>query len=136
MFLNQKMSSFMHIYNSGSVMGDPTNAIQAVQQFYNNQHYEMACAGTIGIKENENSKATIQVFPNPAKGEFTITNYELQITNVELYDVLGKKVTSHTSYRTPHTTVNISHLPAGIYFYRAVLQDHSIHSGKIMVIAN
>jgi hypothetical protein len=88
---------------------------------------------TVILSVEEPNSPNITVFPNPTSGEFTITNYELEITNVELYDMLGKRVVSHTAHRTPHTTINVSHLPAGIYIYRATLQDGVVCSGKVVV---
>jgi hypothetical protein len=114
---------------------------QAIQQFYNSQHYPNGCALHVGIKENKENSEKIQIYPNPCTGEFTITNYELRIMNVELFDVYGRKQLSHTSYLiphtphpTPHTTVNVSHLSPGIYFYRVALQDGSVCLGKVVVL--
>jgi hypothetical protein len=42
----------------------------------------------------------------------------LRIDNVEIYDVMGRKVLLHTALHTPHTTIDVSHLPAGIYFVK------------------
>jgi hypothetical protein len=36
--------------------------------------------------------AVISIYPNPTTGEFKVTGNELQVTNVEVFDVLGKKV--------------------------------------------
>jgi hypothetical protein len=104
---------------------------QAVQQFYNNQHYEMTCSGTIGVKENENSKATLQIFPNPSQGQFVVSCDKI-IESIELYDLLGQKVFSGTP---KEQTIQINtQLPQGLYMYRILLQDNSFHSGKIVVI--
>jgi len=72
----------------------------------------------------------IMVYPNPSHGHFTITS-EKVIENIELYDVLGKKVFSDI----PKTqTIQIStQLSQGLYIYRAVLQGGTIRSGKIIV---
>ena len=103
---------------------------QAIQQFYNNQHYEMACTENIGIKENQNSKATLQIFPNPTKGQFVVSCNTI-IESIELYDILGKKVFSCTPKE--QTTQIKTQLSQGLYMYRALLQDSSICSGKILV---
>jgi hypothetical protein len=80
-------------------------------------HTIVAIFENVGVTAVENFQ-TLQVYPNPTKGEFTITNYELVITNIEIFDVYGKKLLSHSAYRKPNTTLNISHLANGIYFLK------------------
>ncbi|MCL2247487.1 MAG: T9SS type A sorting domain-containing protein [Lentimicrobiaceae bacterium] len=60
------------------------------------------------------------VYPNPTSGELRIRNYELGITGIEVFDVYGRKLTSHSSPLTSHSSplINISHLPAGLYFVK------------------
>jgi hypothetical protein len=57
----------------------------------------------------------LNIYPNPTTGELRITNYELRIKDVEVYDVLGRK---EKGERKKEDIVDISHLPAGIYFIK------------------
>jgi hypothetical protein len=73
---------------------------------------------SVGIGELQAYK--LQVYPNPTAGELAI-RYEIldmryETLDVQIFDVYGRNVLPHTTYHTPHTTLNISHLPAGIYF--------------------
>jgi hypothetical protein len=71
----------------------------------------------VGILENE--ELNISVYPNPTTGELHVTcdnRDALQVTNIEIFDMYGKKQ-SHGSRVTGHE-INISHLPAGIYFVK------------------
>jgi hypothetical protein len=119
-----------------------------IQQFYNNQHFANNCANSIGIKENMVQNDKLLVYPNPTTGEFTITSYELRITTVEVFDVYGRKhegtkARRHEGNSPPFmegwqpqadgVVINLSHLPAGLYIYRVVLQDNSIRTGKIIM---
>jgi hypothetical protein len=81
----------------------------------------------------EPNSPNITVFPNPTSGELVVTCHSSPVTNIEIYDIYGSKLLSHTAHRTPHTSIDISHLPAGIYIYRATLQDGSVCSGKVVV---
>jgi len=86
---------------------------------------------TIGIAEIiKKSGNNVVVYPNPSNGDFTVAS-ENVIESIELYDVLGKNVFSDTP-KTQNLQIN-THLPQGLYIYRAVLQDGSISSGKIVV---
>jgi hypothetical protein len=66
----------------------------------------------------------ITVFPNPTNGELRITNYELGIgslSEIEVFDIYGKKQKTECrkgEMENGEYLINISHLPAGIYFLR------------------
>jgi hypothetical protein len=80
-------------------------------------HTIVAVFQYVGI--NENKYANLIVYPNPTNGELRITNYEFGITNIEIFDVYGRKhLTGLPSYGLTVSNLNISHLPAGIYFLR------------------
>ena len=101
--------------------------------------YPFFINGTVGISELVQN-VNIQLFPNPTTGELTITNrspvrgklsaanYELQITNVEIFDIYGKQLSSSTPFNFParggdltsssHHKIDISHLSAGVYFVK------------------
>ena len=70
--------------------------------------------------EIQNAKLeAITLHPNPTTGELSIKNYEIQITNVEVYDVFGKKILKlEIRSSKSETIVNISHLNSGIYFVK------------------
>ena len=60
------------------------------------------------------------IYPNPTSGELRITNYELkEIGEVQIFDVFGRNVyTPVETGRAPSLQMDISGLPAGIYFLR------------------
>ena len=66
----------------------------------------------------------LRVYPNPTTGQFTIDNGVLNliqetINNIEIFDIYGKKQSSHHQIpESSHHLINISHLPAGIYFVK------------------
>jgi len=71
----------------------------------------------IPLGVNEMTQSAIRIFPNPTTGELTITNYELQITDVEIYDIYGRKFNPSVPQ-----SLNISHLQSGIYFIRITIE--------------
>jgi len=61
----------------------------------------------------------ISIYPNPTTGELRIRNYELEIKDIQVFDVMGR------SYSPPLEwpgEVNISHLPAGTYFVQVTTE--------------
>ncbi|MCL2511884.1 MAG: T9SS type A sorting domain-containing protein, partial [Bacteroidales bacterium] len=109
------------------------------------------CIVTVGTGKSTPAIATeepnledIYVYPNPTDGKIQVTSYELQVTSIEIYDVMGRLVTTpsfgHTNTTTPSfghpsrggelvgdrftsfggagVVLDLSHLPTGIYFIR------------------
>jgi len=84
----------------------------------------------VGINEHNIATGKLQVYPNPSNGQFTLSS-EKTIEHIAVYDLLGKIVYESTP---KVTTMQLNtHLPQGLYIYRAVLEDHSVCSGKIVV---
>jgi len=83
-----------------------------------------------GIEENELSD--IRVFPNPTTGELRIENGELRINSVEIFDVFGRKL-NNSPFSILHSQLkmDISHLPAGIYMVKIIV-DGDIYVRKII----
>jgi hypothetical protein len=77
--------------------------------------------GTVGIQENM-IKNTLKVYPNPTNGMLTIQlnkNTSERVNGIEIFDIYGKKQFSSTCAPVHSSTIDISHLSAGIYFLRA-----------------
>ena len=73
--------------------------------------------GQTGIVETPLT-ASVQVYPNPTSGilnliQDQITSHELQVKNIEVFDVMGKKQRVESGKQN---VMDISDLPAGVYF--------------------
>jgi len=61
----------------------------------------------------------LRIFPNPTRGKLTIDNGQLTMDNVEVFDVYGRKQKTIINYQLSIiNSIDISHLPAGIYFVK------------------
>jgi len=70
---------------------------------------------------------SIKIYPNPTTGELTITNYELRMRSVEIFDVYGRILSSHhLIVSSPHHKIDISHLNFGVYFVRITTENEVI----------
>ena len=85
---------------------------------------------TVKIDENKETGIgeQIVIFPNPTTGELTIMNYELQIENIEIFDVFGKKKNAECRMQN---VIDISFLQAGIYFIK-ITTEKGIIAKKIV----
>jgi hypothetical protein len=66
-------------------------------------------------------KTIFKIYPNPAQDELHIVCDEGQAIGklqIEIYDISGKKLSSLTSHSSSLTSINVSHLPSGIYFIK------------------
>jgi len=82
----------------------------------------------------------VSVYPNPANNELRITNCDLRIDNVEIFDVYGRNVGTKFPSVIPNAARNhehygpqadgvvfdISHLSSGIYFIKIYADNKSI----------
>lgn len=72
--------------------------------------------------------------PNPATNQLTIDNAKWKIKLVEIYSVLGEKIVNYPlSTVNSQLTINVSELPAGVYFVRA-RSENRVATGKFAVV--
>jgi hypothetical protein len=118
---------------------DRENALGKITLCSIEAYAEIILIGNIALEIPENIGSTFTVYPNPTTGELRITNYELRIEQIDIFDIYGRKqlsLTSHSSPLTPnssspHHLINLSHLPSGIYLL-AIKTASSIHYEKII----
>ncbi|HKR03183.1 MAG TPA: T9SS type A sorting domain-containing protein [Bacteroidia bacterium] len=91
----------------------------------------IAKLGTMtGIEEHNNFLNEINIFPNPATGEFTI--YGLQApAELIMYNIYGREV-YHKTVTRKQETCKLVNLPAGIYFVK-VFYEEKYYCRKIII---
>jgi len=82
--------------------------------------------GTTGIESITNDE--LRIYPNPVKDYLRFTNYELRFNKVEILDLSGKTLMSQSSNLSP---INVTNLPAGIYFVK-ITTDNGIITRKFI----
>ncbi|CAN5435711.1 hypothetical protein BH10BAC1_BH10BAC1_13980 [soil metagenome] len=81
----------------------------------------------------EHSKETqISVFPNPTTGIVNIKTPFSEKTTIEIVNILGKKMLQ-TTLSSSDSTLNLSHLPKGIYFLQATSGNKITTTQKIVL---
>ncbi|MFO7615501.1 MAG: T9SS type A sorting domain-containing protein, partial [Bacteroidales bacterium] len=92
-------------------------------------HYSDFSFFTTGLKVgtyDPQPEKEIHIYPNPAENMVYIASSTLNIRKADLYSENGKLVFSH-QYDQKNISINIGHLPAGIYTTLVYLIDnHSI----------
>lgn len=112
---------------------------------FNNELY-FAGSNNLGVelwKLTDNSLSTnehnnsitqkLNIFPNPASNIVIIKmDDEIEIENVEIYNLLGKKVYTHKTSNQQNTEINISNLSKGMYVVKVKVNNFII-SKKLVV---
>ncbi|MCL2131578.1 MAG: T9SS type A sorting domain-containing protein, partial [Lentimicrobiaceae bacterium] len=62
----------------------------------------------------------LEIYPNPTTGKLSVVSYQLSemIGDVEIFDVVGRKLLSLPSPLSPEIEIDISHLANGMYFLK------------------
>ena len=75
---------------------------------------------------------TINIYPNPTTGELRITNYELRIEGIEIFDVYGRMQKSRKAEEQKREwNMDISDLLNGIYFVK-IQTDNGVVVKKLV----
>ena len=93
--------------------------------------HDLTREGVVTAVGEMDAYSNIMVYPNPTEGKFTITNYELRITEVEVFDLMGRKVLSQKAESRKQKELDISHFPAGMYFVR-IMTDRGVVTKKVV----
>ncbi len=80
------------------------------------------------LSQSSPSVPQIVIYPNPVKNVLHILTGRLEPFVFTVYDANGKVILT----RSATTTVNLSHLKPGIYFYRLETMDNHIKTGTLI----
>lgn len=92
---------------------------------------------TVGIEEFSNN-GIVTAYPNPFSNSFNISyvlEQEATTVKVEVYDLLGRNITSQKLNRTLRGTLNVDLGEClGIYILRIVADEKEVHKEKIICL--
>lgn len=90
--------------------------------------------GTVGISQFDINKPSSVAYPNPFKDK-TILHLPIITNKVDIYNLMGKAVRSYkVSVNETTLELDLSNLPAGIYFYSLISESGIIETKKLVKI--
>lgn len=76
--------------------------------------------------------ALVAVYPNPAHEQFSVQSNSITVNEIVLFDLMGKEVL-HIEAINNQSTVNVSHLPAGLYLLKIHSENQTIIVKKLVI---
>ena len=76
--------------------------------------------------------ALVAVYPNPAHEQFSIQSNSVEINEIAIFDLTGRKVL-HTEAWDNHCTVNVSQFPAGLYLLKIHSENQAVIVKKLVI---
>ncbi len=92
--------------------------------------YSFSISDCVGIEEME--LASINVFPNPSNGSFTINHNLLKNASWSLYDISGKLLHSERIASGSTSTLVNATVPAGVYSLRIIAEDMQLQKSVVV----
>ena len=132
--------------NQGNLTTWNTNGLAAgnysvILTLYDNYNDSVNAFSTItllpssleGIQHISNNEQ-ISVFPNPTSNQLTIMSKQLSIIGIAINNLLGQRVFTKTEPVGGITNdkIDVSELPAGIYFYELTTNNSQVVKGKFV----
>jgi hypothetical protein len=95
--------------------------------------FEIMMDDTLNAISTPANTREIKIYPNPARDyiEFNIQNIMFKTADLIIFDIFSRYVVNK-EITTTYTRIDVSKLPAGIYFYRLII-DEDILSGKFVI---
>jgi hypothetical protein len=109
-------------------LGTPTNAILGTNTTFTLTITDNDFNGINSISSNNK----LSVYPNPATNQLTIHANQFSINSIKITNLLGQEqlVNQHLNKSTLDTIINVSSLPNGIYFIKAIDEKGNLISSK------
>ena len=88
---------------------------------------------SLSVSTNTLEIASLKVYPNPAKSNFTIALSNISEADVIIYNTLGKVVYKKRATTGEIKFENNSNLTSGIYLIKAISNDNKVYHSKLVI---
>jgi hypothetical protein len=88
--------------------------------------HDLTREGVVTAVIETDNYSSLQVYPNPTTGELKVENEELRVKKIEISDLMGRTIKVSPCVCPTKITIDISHLPVGMYFVRIQTETGTI----------
>jgi len=113
-----------HYLNTISILNDNPYVFTAKAGTYHGR-FSVQFETVITLGPEEDIAQSIVVFPNPAKNQLNIFSPYANLDNIEVYDLLGKRLSENISEERKGYTIDLTSLETGVYFVRVTTENGS-----------
>jgi hypothetical protein len=82
--------------------------------------------------DDVNGSPDLLIAPNPVRNQLSIINYQLSISNIEIYNVVGEKIFFKQQTNDKLLTIDVSQLPSGLYYIKVRDEKNNLMTKKIV----
>lgn len=93
--------------------------------------YNFTIGSYLNLKEINNT-IDFEIYPNPSQGEFSVEGTNIDLTDIEIVNMLGQSIPFEAIKKGEITTIKGTHLKAGVY-YVIVSHPHGKASKKLII---
>jgi hypothetical protein len=86
----------------------------------------------VGVKEIDNDREEISIYPNPAS-DFVFIDLPGKCESVIISDMTGREVLKLKIDEGEQLQIDIRKMPEGLYIIKAILRNNSILTGKLLI---
>ncbi|WP_397445739.1 BNR-4 repeat-containing protein [Polaribacter sp. R77954] len=87
----------------------------------------------LSVKDEKLLESSMRIYPNPSEGEFTIRFQNVDtIKNLEIYNVLGKRVYQNASINSVLKIAN-ARFSKGVYLVKAISKENKTFHSKLII---
>jgi hypothetical protein len=100
---------------------------RTIQSYVDSGYGETPFCTTVGLKNLDDTKTMISVYPNPVSDKINVISNQLPVNSVEIYNLLGEKIyglqlTDNRSLITIDVSNNSS-FPNGVYIVEVTTES-------------
>jgi hypothetical protein len=111
-------------------LGNALNDVSALQALYDNDFVNLCSAFS---KAPELPADSLDLFPNPTSGDAVLRYGAIRMEEIRIFDATGKLVQTLNNLEKGETTLQLRHLPAGMYTLR-LFSDQGNVTKKLAVV--
>ncbi|WP_435414376.1 BNR-4 repeat-containing protein [Polaribacter aestuariivivens] len=94
---------------------------------------ELANTSPLSIDDNVFKSKSINVYPNPTNGNFTIVVNGINKAHIKIYNLIGKLIYETSTEKKTTLINNYGRFKSGIYLVRVLGDNHKVYNQKLII---